>query len=573
MAVEETKAARDGAPTTGEQHGFGDVVDLFSLFEADGSVTPNEEVLKKPKSTNNYIICATERSGSTMLCSLLAQTGVLGHPDEYLNQRGGIGFYLKKYPSKNISEYFDQLRRDKASPNGVFGLKTAYVDFEPLVDKALCAELLAPLRFIYLYRKDLLLQAISGALARKTRIWHARNENDSVEASAREVEFSERAILKTLELIIKERQLWERFFALHSVEPLQISYEQIVADPATVIDQVGEYLGVAVERKIDLAMSATQKLGDERNLEWAQRLRAKYSLGVGTNQIQETPVTSSVKEVKSKSPIVKNPEILRKLYLPSKDRTGEPFYFLDMDNYVTASGSGQELPLAPREIRMGYGKTDEQHLESGRTTASSIRSILADHNIALDKGSVVMDWGCAGGRVLRNFTKEAEQGEFWGLDRNEQATRWAKENLSPPFHFLTVAEYPHLPFPDDKFSLVYGVSVFTHIEHLVDLWLMEFHRILRKGSHAIFTIHDEYTAKWLYEHNNEPWPWIPPDLDLLEIPNHDVTNITIASGNYAGTYTFFKQNWIRREWGRYFEVVEIRPFAEFYQTAVLLRKS
>jgi len=562
----------------GERHGFEGAVDLFSLFEAYRDAVPNEPVLKKPKSTNNYIICATERSGSTTLCSLLAQTGVLGQPDEYLNARGVVDFYLKQYPSTNISEYVDQLRRDKVSPNGVFGLKTAYVDFEPLVDKALCAELLAPLRFIYLYRTDLLLQAISGALARETGFWHARNEHDSLEASAREVEFSEPAILETLELIIRERQLWERFFALHSVDPLRISYEQMVADTATVIDRVGEYLGVVVERKMHLNMSATQKLGDERNLEWAKRLRATYSLGVGTSQVQgkqerqETPVTPSMKEENRKRPKAQRAEILRDLYLPSRDRRGEPFYFLDMDNYVSITGNDQKLPLAPLEIRMGYGQTDEEHLESGRTTASSIRSILADHGIELGEDSVVMDWGCAGGRVLRHFAEEAEQTEFWGLDRDEQAIRWAKENLSPPFHFLTVTTYPHLPFPDEKFSLVYGISVFTHIEHLVDLWLMEFNRVLQRGGHAIFTIHDENTAEWLYEHNREAWPWVPPELDLLEVPYHDVTNINIPSGTYAGTYTFFKQDWIRREWGRYFQVVEMRPYAEFYQTAVLLRK-
>ena len=277
-------------------------------------------------------------------------------------------------------------------------------------------------------------------------------------------------------------------------------------------------------------------------------------------------------EEKSKRRTAKDAELLRDLYLPSRDRKGEPFYFLDMDNYVTPTGNGQRMPLAPREMRMGYGHTDEEHLESGRTTASSIKSILADHSIELDEYSVVMDWGCAGGRVIRNFAQEAERGEFWGLDRNEQATRWAKENLSPPFNFLTVTEYPHLPFPDDKFTLAYGISVFTHIEHFVDLWLMEFHRILRTGGHALFTIHDEYTAEWLYDHNCEGCPWVPPELDLLEVPYHDVTNINISSGKYAGIYTFFKQDWIRREWGRYFQVVEMRPYAEYYQTAVLLRK-
>ena len=225
-------------------------------------------------------------------------------------------------------------------------------------------------------------------------------------------------------------------------------------------------------------------------------------------------------------------------------------------------------------MRMGYGTgSDEEFLKSGLKTNSSIRSIMADNNILLDNNSVVLDWGCATGRVLRHFAKEAESGEFWGMDKDEVSMIWAKANLAPPFNFLTSTAYPHFPFQDNKFSFIYGVSVFTHIEHLVDVWLMEFRRILRIGGYALFTVHDENTAKWLHEYQTAPWPWIPPDLDLPEIPKHDVTNITIFSGNWGGTHTFFKQEWIRKEWGRYLDIVEIRPFAEGYQSAVLLRKS
>src|ERR1700754_339182 len=33
--------------------------------------------------TLSYLVCATPRSGSTLLCHLLDQTGVAGHPEEY----------------------------------------------------------------------------------------------------------------------------------------------------------------------------------------------------------------------------------------------------------------------------------------------------------------------------------------------------------------------------------------------------------------------------------------------------------------------------------------------------------
>jgi trehalose 2-sulfotransferase len=35
------------------------------------------------KVTKSYVVCATPRSGSTLLCALLAGTGVAGRPEEY----------------------------------------------------------------------------------------------------------------------------------------------------------------------------------------------------------------------------------------------------------------------------------------------------------------------------------------------------------------------------------------------------------------------------------------------------------------------------------------------------------
>ena len=38
---------------------------------------------KIDKVAPSYLVCATERSGSTLLCELLAGTGVAGRPEEF----------------------------------------------------------------------------------------------------------------------------------------------------------------------------------------------------------------------------------------------------------------------------------------------------------------------------------------------------------------------------------------------------------------------------------------------------------------------------------------------------------
>ncbi len=52
----------------------------------------------------SYLVCATPRSGSTLLCKLLGQTGVAGHPEEYFEALRHSG--LPRRPR----EYFDPRR-------------------------------------------------------------------------------------------------------------------------------------------------------------------------------------------------------------------------------------------------------------------------------------------------------------------------------------------------------------------------------------------------------------------------------------------------------------------------------
>ena len=54
--------------------------------------------------TTSYLVCATPRSGSTLLCHLLDQTGIAGHPQEYFEALRHSG--LPRRPE----EYFDRRR-------------------------------------------------------------------------------------------------------------------------------------------------------------------------------------------------------------------------------------------------------------------------------------------------------------------------------------------------------------------------------------------------------------------------------------------------------------------------------
>jgi len=225
---------------------------------------------------------------------------------------------------------------------------------------------------------------------------------------------------------------------------------------------------------------------------------------------------------------------------------------------------------------MGYAPdSDEHYLSIGERTASALRVALQKHDLGHVLQAPVFEWGVASGRVLRHFADGRATNDIWGADLDGSHLQWAKENLSPPLRLVTCTAYPHLPFEDGMFGLAYGISVFTHIYHLLDTWLMEIRRILVPGGCALFTIHDEHSWQWLREHwKNSPfWQrWLREE----ELANDLRDDLYVLRHGHGGAWNelqvFFRTDWIRQEWSHYFDIISIEPRFEAYQSLVILRK-
>ena len=68
------------------------------------------------------------------------------------------------------------------------------------------------------------------------------------------------------------------------------------------------------------------------------------------------------------------------------------------------------LPTPPENLWLGYGRTIEEWLESGKRHVTKMRNILAEGGQTLPAGSRVLELGCAGGRMLRFMEDVARQG-------------------------------------------------------------------------------------------------------------------------------------------------------------------
>jgi ubiquinone/menaquinone biosynthesis C-methylase UbiE len=232
-------------------------------------------------------------------------------------------------------------------------------------------------------------------------------------------------------------------------------------------------------------------------------------------------------------------------------------------------GADQPLPVPPPEL-LYYGDTD-RHLATGQSDSLKLRQLFDQLGLRLS-GLSVLDWGCRDCRVLRHFAADARVCNFWGVDQDGTCIEWAKENLSPPFRFVTCSAYPHLPFEDRTFDVIVGISVFTHIVSLADAWLMELRRILVPGGYGLFTVHDEHTSQFLSENDEMR--------KLFELEHEDIASaagadlVVVDGPELPSEYVnvFHSTARIQQEWGQYFEIVSIQPRAFYHQSMVVIRK-
>jgi SAM-dependent methyltransferase len=78
---------------------------------------------------------------------------------------------------------------------------------------------------------------------------------------------------------------------------------------------------------------------------------------------------------------------------------------------------------------------------------------------------------------------------IYGTDIDAPAITWCQQHLGAT-QFTTNTGCPPLQFPDDRFDLVYAISVFSHLrEDYQRGWLKELARVTRPGGVVLLTVH------------------------------------------------------------------------------------
>jgi trehalose 2-sulfotransferase len=267
--------------------------------------------------TRSYLICSTPRSGSTLLCEALTNTGVAGAPEEYYQHRRKTGL-----PRRPL-EYFEEVRVPEAeeilgrytrvddeltlfdprrfgsyreyvdwtiargtSPNGVFGAKVMWGYFNGFVDslrdlqnnavgstRTVCEQTFPNLSlWVFMTRQDKVRQAVS--LWKAIQNWTWRRDGGDGTLISEELVYSSQAIGHLVRQLEQHDREWMAFFGASGITPHVVVYEQLARDYQETAVGIVRALGID-PAEVAFGERRMSRQSDAVSDEWVARFKAE----------------------------------------------------------------------------------------------------------------------------------------------------------------------------------------------------------------------------------------------------------------------------------------------------------
>jgi LPS sulfotransferase NodH len=266
----------------------------------------------------SYLVCATPRSGSTLLCQELDKTGLAGHPQEYFEalRRSGVPrrpheyFDPERHPNiverlafremlegapkpnplwhpDTYDQYLEWALNEGTTPNGVFGAKLMWGylgDFAELLRGIhgmaarslpdLLSRAFPGLRYVQITRRDKVRQAVSLWKAVQTQAWQrdAGASDDGDDGRVLEPVFSFRAINYLMRQLTAHDASWDAYFLGLGYEPLKVTYEELAESTEGVVHSVLDHLGIAAPENLQIGPPRLSVQADEISELWVARV-------------------------------------------------------------------------------------------------------------------------------------------------------------------------------------------------------------------------------------------------------------------------------------------------------------
>ena len=242
----------------------------------------------------SYLMCATPRTGTHLLCFALTDIGIAGQPAEYLIDfdHPTWGFWengpvAQANGATTRDEFLDVVKRLGTSDNGVFGVKVMFNHLDNIVsnfqempqyaglDRAAIFHTVFPnLHVIDVKRRDRLRQAISYARLVQTGVYLVTE--DWQPESTGEPVYDFETIKAMIELIEDGERGWAEFYNELSLTPYEIVYEDLLTTDGMDRTLRGLVRHLGIEPNFDTPPAPRSIVqADELTEQWIERYRSE----------------------------------------------------------------------------------------------------------------------------------------------------------------------------------------------------------------------------------------------------------------------------------------------------------
>lgn len=197
-------------------------------------------------------------------------------------------------------------------------------------------------------------------------------------------------------------------------------------------------------------------------------------------------------------------------------------------------------------------------------------SVLARGGKSFRDFEDILDFGCGCGRLIRSLRDfSTPTARLFGSDIDSDAIAWCAANISDAT-FSVNGEYPPLPYGDGALDLVYAISVFTHLDAAHQFrWLDELKRVVRPGGYLLLTFRHKHNIDQIGNEAIRKRVWENLERDGISYMTTDLWKGVFPQW-YGGAY--HTPEYIKDQWGRYFELLYIADAAVVTQNTALFRR-
>ncbi len=238
--------------------------------------------------TISYRIWFSPRSGSTLLCKGLEETGIAGKAGEFFTLFDYKSL-CEKYEVNTYNELRERLWKEGTSSNGVFGIKIVYdkrvineirtlrfgTTNSNLDEEILLSDIFPNCKNIFLTRRNKIRQAVSWWKAIKDNVWHIESNQQKLPND--KYFYKEHYDFAALSHLFKEATLREcaiqAYFTDYGIQPLTVVYEDLVNNFENTIRKIISFLELN-DSELIIKKMPYQKTADSDSEKWVQQFRA-----------------------------------------------------------------------------------------------------------------------------------------------------------------------------------------------------------------------------------------------------------------------------------------------------------